>query len=64
MTESETYSPKTWCMNCHSHFVYDPETPPDFRGSRGMDRLNIKKGTRICDVKCPICGCKTLIAAE
>lgn len=62
MKKSDTYSPRTWCMNCKYNFVCDPETPPEFRGDRCMDILKIKKGIRVCDVECPICGCKSLIA--
>lgn len=43
------------CVNCRSRFwEYEPEEYRDYYG------YWIKKGTKISDIRCPICGCQTL----
>lgn len=47
------------CVNCGSKFVDDD--PEYYSDSMNVHyKVMIKKGIKIADTKCPICGCQTL----
>ncbi len=57
----EVYSVRTQCLNCKHAFIYDSDVPYELRNSYSHDKVKVPLGTKISNVKCPICGCKTLI---
>lgn len=56
----EYYSVELECLNCRSVFIDDD--PGMWPNSYVVPQeIHIKKGVKISEVECPICGCKTLI---
>jgi len=55
----EYYSVPIQCVNCGSKFIDDD---PGYYSDPGVigEAINIKKGMKICEVECPVCGCLTL----
>lgn len=53
------YSIPLLCVNCGNKFIDDE---PDFYPDPFTINppIEVKKGTKIADVKCPVCGCQTL----
>ena len=59
----ETYKIKTVCFNCKTRFLAENEEEAFYCYAISPEvMIEIPKGTRVCDVECPVCGCKTLIA--
>ena len=58
---TEVYIVRTQCLNCKHAFIYNSNVPYEFRNAYSHDKIKIPLGTKISSVKCPICGCKTLI---
>ena len=56
----EYYTVELECLNCRSVFVDDD--PIMYPNTYIVPQtIHIKKGMKISEVECPICGCKTLI---
>ena len=56
----EYYTVELECLNCRSYFIDDD---PGMYPSMYVipQEIHIKKGVKISEVECPICGCHTLI---
>ena len=57
-----TYKAQCTCYNCGSRFVaFDgDELYEKYCGEQVFLALDIPKGTKIADTKCPNCGCESL----
>lgn len=63
--EKGFYKIRTRCFNCGTRFVArDEDEAHLYYDGNARPMLEIEKGIRLCDVACPICGCKTLVGGE
>ena len=57
------YSVHLQCVNCGNKFINDE--PDYYRNPFQINPpIEIEKGVKIADMKCPICGCQTLARWE
>lgn len=55
----EYYSVPLKCVNCQCKFIDDDPSMYAY-ADVVPEAINIAKGVKISDCKCPVCGCQTL----
>lgn len=53
----EFYTIPLRCVNCGEYFINDE---PDLYNIPVRQGIHIRKGMKISDMNCPVCGCQTL----
>ena len=56
----ETYKLDAECYNCGAWYDDDHVDCP-WCSKPALPSIVIEKGTRLCDVPCEVCGCRTLL---
>lgn len=61
---ADTYRVPARCYNCKTRFIAEDDEDANYYYDPPEIMLEIPKGVKLCDMECPVCGCKTLLGGE